>query len=136
MSMASLSRASSIKTMMAKGKKDEKADEKAKTQETVTQYITIILLFGLFLVVVSIVFLYLEIIENNKFKELFQLFQTFKIFKQGIESSPLSLLSNYCYYSGSAFNGSNSTGICLNFYSEYSSNLSKKYPEFNNFGNF
>ena len=135
MSMASLSRASSIKTMIAKGKKDEKADEKAKTQETVTQYTTIILLFGLFLVVVSVIFLYLEITENNKFKELFQLFQTFKIFKQGIESSPLSLLSNYCYYSGSALNGSNSTEICLNFYSEYSSNLSRKYPEFNKFGN-
>ena len=136
MSMASLSRASSIKTMIAKGKKDEKAEEKAKTKETVTQYTTIILLFGLFLVAVSIVFLYLEITENNKFKQLFQLFQTFKIFKQGIESSPLSLLSNYCYYSGSVFNTtSNSSEICLNFYSEYASNLSKKYPEFNNFGN-
>jgi len=135
-SAASLSRASSIKTLINK-RKDEKAEEKAKRQESVTHYTTIILLFGLFLVAVSVVFLYLEINENNKFKQLFQLFQTFKIFKQGIESSPLSLLSNYCYYNGSLTNASttdNSTGICLNFYTEYSANLSKKYPDFDDFG--
>ena len=134
MSSASLSRTSSIKTNAVKGKKDDKADEKAKRQETVTQYTTIILLFGLFLVAVSIVFLYLEITENNKFKQLFQLFQTFKIFKQGIESSPLSLLSNYCYYSGSVYTNANDSKLCLNFYSEYSDNLTKKYPDFLNFG--
>ena len=72
------------------------------------------MLFGLFLVVVSIVFLYLEVNENNKFKELFQLFQTFKIFKRGIESSPLSLLSNYCYYSKTLENSTNciNTTVC------------------------
>ena len=134
LSSVSLSRtSSSVKTNAGKGKKDEKADEKSKIQETVTRYTLIILLFGLFLVVVSVIFLYLEVTENNKFKQLFQLFQTFKIFKQGIESSPLSLLSNYCYYSGSVYNSSNSTGICLNFYSEYSDNISTKYPDFKNF---
>ena len=135
MSSQSLSRTStSVKTNANKGKKDDKADEKSKRQETVTRYTLIILLFGLFLVVVSVIFLYLEVTENNKFKQLFQLFQTFKIFKQGIESSPLSLLSNYCYYSGSVYNSSNSTGICLNFYSEYSDNISIKYPDFTKFG--
>ena len=139
MSSASLSRtSSSVKTNVGKGKKDEKADEKSKRQENVNRYTIVILFFGLFLVVVSVIFLYLEVTENNKFKQLFQLFQTFKIFKQGIESSPLSLLSNYCYYSGSAITStnttSNSTDICLNFYTEYSSNLTKKYPDFNNFG--
>ena len=140
MSSASLSRtSSSVKTNVGKGKKDEKADEKSKRQENVNRYTIVILFFGLFLVVVSVIFLYLEVTENNKFKQLFQLFQTFKIFKQGIESSPLSLLSNYCYYSGSAITstnttGSNTTGICLNFYTEYSSNLTTKYPDFNNFG--
>ena len=137
-SAASLSRASSIKTLINK-KKDEKANEKAKNQESVAKYTIIILFFGLFLVAVSVVFLYLEINENNKFKQLFQLFQTFKIFKQGIESSPLSLLSNYCYYNGSQNNDStshdNSYKICLNFYTEYSDNLSEKYTDFNNFGN-
>ena len=148
MSSASLSRTSaSVKTTGGKGKKDEKAEEKSKRQENVNRYTTIILLFGLFLVVVSIIFLYLEVDENNKFKVLFQLFQTFKIFKQGIESSPLSLLSNYCYYNGSVANnqtGTNGTSavrtnntfdICLNFYTEYSSNLSGKYTDFKKFGN-
>ena len=163
MSSASLSRtSSSVKTTNVKGKKDEKAEEKSKRQELVNRYTIVILLFGLFLVAVSIVFLYLEVNENNKFKELFQLFQTFKIFKRGIESSPLSLLSNYCYYSKtleySCKNETNCTGVnntncinitkctnitnislnkteqpCLNFYKEYSQNLSQKYPSFKNF---
>ena len=167
MSSASLSRTStSVKTSNVKGKKDEKAEEKSKRQEKVNRYTIIILLFGLFLVVVSIVFLYLEVNENNKFKELFQLFQTFKIFKRGIESSPLSLLSNYCYYSKTLENSTNCTTTiicseeskegsenctnittckeitfnedyqpCLNFYKEYSDNLTKKYPAFHNFTN-
>ena len=163
MSSASLSRtSSSIKTNNVKGKKDEKAEEKSKRQEKVNRYTVIILLFGLFLVVVSIIFLYLEVNENNKFKELFQLFQTFKIFKQGIESSPLSLLSNYCYYSKtlekyikctnttqcSEDDNQNCTYIincttindndetpCLNFYKEYSENLTVKYIAFKNFTN-
>ena len=144
MSSASLSRTStSVKTTNVKGKKDEKADEKSKRQEKVNRYTIIILLFGLFLVVVSIVFLYLEVNENNKFKELFQLFQTFKIFKRGIESSPLSLLSNYCYYSKTL--EKNETGEdseendgeqpCLNFYKQYSENLTKKYTDFLKFNN-
>ena len=134
MSSASLSRTSSLKTNIAKGKKDEKADEKAKRQETVTRYTIIILIFGLFLVVVSVIFLYLEVNENNKFKQLFQLFQTFKIFKRGIESSPLSLLSNYCYYNGSVINKTDiGNHSCLNFYDEYSNNMTIKYPEFLNF---
>ena len=141
MSSASLSRtSSSVKTNVGKGKKDDKADEKSKRQETVNRYTIFILFFGLFLVVVSVIFLYLEVSENNKFKQLFQLFQTFKIFKQGIESSPLSLLSNYCYYNGSMLGNStsnvnNTYDICLNFYTEYSHNLSIKYPDFNKFGN-
>ena len=141
MSSASLSvnSATSVRNA-AKGKKDDKVDEKSKRQETVNRYTIAILLFGLFLVIVSVIFLYLEITENDKFKQLFQLFQTFKLFKQGIESSPLSLLSNYCYYNGSMLKSTdknqndNNYDICLNFYTEYSNNLSEKYPDFNNFG--
>ena len=132
MSSASLSRtSSSVKTNIAKGKKDEKADEKSKRQELVNRYTIIILFFGLFLVVVSVIFLYLEVSENNSFKQLFQLFQTFKIFKRGIESSPLSLLSNYCYYNGgigtNATSGTNSSRDCTNFYSVYSKDILAKY---------
>ena len=144
MSSTSLSRSStSVKTTNVKGKKDEKTDEKSKRQEKVNRYTIIILLFGLFLVVVSIVFLYLEVNENNKFKELFQLFQTFKIFKRGIESSPLSLLSNYCYYSKALEKNETSEDSeendgeqpCLNFYKQYSENLTKKYTDFLKFEN-
>ena len=139
MSSASLSITSGVSTKgtLGKGKKDEKADEKSKRQEVVNRYTIAILFFGLFLVIVSVIFLYLEVTENDKFKQLFQLFQTFKIFKQGIESSPLSLLSNYCYYNGSMINSktniSSKDAICLNFYTEYSTNLSEKYPDFDNF---
>ena len=146
MSSASLSRTStSAKTTNIKGKKDEKIDEKSKRQEMVNRYTVIILLFGLFLVIVSIVFLFLEVNENNKFKELFQLFQTFKIFKRGIESSPLSLLSNYCYYSKTLETNESLENTlddyntdeqpCLNFYKQYSENLTKKYTDFLKFKN-
>ena len=128
LSSASLSRQSSIRTTAAKNKKDGKVDEKTKRAEKVNRYTVIILLFGVFLIGVSVVFLFLEVNENNKFKQLFQLFQTFKIFKRGIESSPLSLLSNYCYYSKLNKNKNFSNGQdCMNFYMEYSKNMSDKY---------
>ena len=128
LSSASLSRQSSIRTNAARNKKDGKVDEKTKRAEKVNRYTVIILLFGVFLIGVSVVFLFLEVSENNKFKQLFQLFQTFKIFKRGIESSPLSLLSNYCYYTKLDINKNFSNGQhCMNFYMEYSQNISDKY---------
>ena len=128
LSSASLSRQSSIRTNAARNKKDGKVDEKTKRAEKVNRYTVIILLFGVFLIGVSVVFLFLEVSENNKFKQLFQLFQTFKIFKRGIESSPLSLLSNYCYYTKLNISKNFSNGQdCMNFYQEYSKNISDKY---------
>ena len=128
LSSASLSRQSSIRTNAARNRKDGKVDEKTKRAEKVNTYTIIILLFGVFLIGVSVVFLFLEVNENNKFKQLFQLFQTFKIFKRGIESSPLSLLSNYCYYTKLDINKKFSNGQqCMNFYMEYSQNISDKY---------
>ena len=131
LSSASLSRQSSIRTNAMKNKKDTKVDEKLKREKEVRNYTIIIILFGVFLVCVSIIFLYMEVNENNKFKQLFQLFQTFKIFKRGIESSPLSLLSNYCYYS-SLLNTTDENGNqCLNFYKEYSENITKNLEKNN-----
>ena len=125
LSSASMSRQSSIRTNAMRNKKDTKIDEKLKRAKEVRNYTIIILLFGVFLVLVSVIFLYMEVNENNKFKQLFQLFQTFKIFKRGIESSPLSLLSNYCYFSSKS-NITNGNGSqCLNFYKEYSENITK-----------
>ena len=131
LSSASLSRQSSIRTNAMKNKKDTKVDEKIKREKEVRNYTIIIILFGAFLVCVSIIFLYMEVNENNKFKQLFQLFQTFKIFKRGIESSPLSLLSNYCYFS-SLLNTTDENGNqCLNFYKEYSENITKNLEKNN-----
>jgi len=131
LSSASLSRQSSIRTNAMKNKKDTKVDEKIKREKEVRNYTIIIILFGVFLVCVSIIFLYMEVNENNKFKQLFQLFQTFKIFKRGIESSPLSLLSNYCYFS-SLLNTTDENGNqCLNFYKEYSENITKNLEKNN-----
>ena len=124
-SAASLSRQSSIRTNIMKNKKDTKIDEKIKRAKEVKNYTVIILLFGVFLVLVSVIFLYMEVNENNKFKQLFQLFQTFKIFKRGIESSPLSLLSNYCYFSSKSNVTDQYGNKCLNFYKEYSENITK-----------
>ena len=61
--------------------------------------------------------------------------QTFKIFKRGIESSPLSLLSNYCYYTSNKNISDDIGNQCLNFYKEYSENITKKYPSFTLFVN-
>ena len=123
LSSASMSRQSSIRTNAMRGKKDTKIDEKLKRAKEVRNYTIIILLFGVFLVLVSVIFLYMEVNENNKFKQLFQLFQTFKIFKRGIESSPLSLLSNYCYYNSKSNTTDDYGNQCLNFYKEYSENI-------------
>ena len=80
MSSASLSRtSSSVKTNVGKNKKDEKADEKSKRQENVNRYTIVILFFGLFLVVVSVIFLYLEVTENNKFRRYNIFWQIFRI---------------------------------------------------------
>ncbi len=125
LSSASMSRQSSVRTNAMRNKKDTKIDEKLKRAKEVRNYTIIILLFGVFLVLVSVIFLYMEVNENNKFKQLFQLFQTFKIFKRGIESSPLSLLSNYCYFSSKTNTTDEYGNQCLNFYKEYSENITK-----------
>ena len=131
LSSASMSRQSSIRTNAMRDKKDTKIDEKIKRAKEVRNYTVIILLFGVFLVLVSVIFLYMEVNENNKFKQLFQLFQTFKIFKRGIESSPLSLLSNYCYFT-SKTNATDEYGNhCINFYKEYSENITKNLEKNN-----
>ena len=72
------------------------------------------------LIGISIIFLILEDIENTKYKNLINLFYTFHIFKRGIESIPLTLISNYKY----SLEGIQTGNLFLN-YSEY---LGAKYP--------
>ena len=92
---------------LAKGKKGNKADEKNKRSEELKRYTIIILSFGIFLILITIIFLILEIRQNNNFQSLFSLFEIFRRFKRGVESSPLSLLTNYKYYDVANENGTN-----------------------------
>ena len=99
LSSASLSgSAQSTRSSLVKGKKGTKADEKNKRAEELKRYTFIILIFGGFLIAIAIIFLIFEIRQNNNFQSLFKLFETFRRFKRGVESSPLSLLTNYKYY--------------------------------------
>ena len=111
---------------MAKGKKGTKNDDKNKRVENLKRYTVIILMFGSFLILIAIIFLILEIRQNNNFQSLFTLFETFKRFKRGVESSPLSLLTNYRYFDNNNINGSNIYEI----YSELITNYNPIFKEF------
>ena len=97
----------STRSSLTKGKKGSKNDQKSKKAEELKRYTIIILSFGAFLIMITFIFLILEIQQNNDFQSLFNLFETFKRFKSGVESSPLSLLTNYRYYDNNTINGIN-----------------------------
>ena len=99
--------AKSTRSSLTKGRKGNKTDEKNKRSEELKRYTIIILLFSVFLILITLLFLILEIRQNNNFQSLFNLFETFKRFKRGVESSPLSLLTNFRYYNGSEGAGNN-----------------------------
>ena len=108
LSLASFSgSAISTNSSFAKGKKEVKNDEKNKRAEELKRYTIIILVFSLFLIMICFIFLILGIRQNNNFQELFNLFDKFKRFKRGAESSSLSLVSNYKYYSSDNHLGTN-----------------------------
>ena len=108
LSLASFSgSALSTGSSLQKGKKEVKNDEKNKRAEELKRYTIIILIFSLFLIMICFLFLILGINQNNNFQELFNLFDKFKRFKRGAESSSLSLVSNYKYYSSENPNGTN-----------------------------
>ena len=119
MSSASLSRASSMDSTRQKGKKDEKTEEKKAKQQQLYKTVYIILGFGIMLIIISVIFLILENMENTKFQNSIQLFHTFHIFKRGIETMPITILSNYKYEINKM--------KCNNLYEEYSKNLGIKY---------
>ena len=115
--------ARSTGSSLAKGKKGAKADEKNKRAEELKRYTVIILLFGGFLIMITILFLVLETKQNNNFQSLFNLFEAFRRFKRGVESSPLSLLTNYKYYINDNQEGEN-------IYEIYSKEIYKFDPIF------
>ena len=120
-SILSVSKASSIgESLRAKGKKDEKMEEKKLKRQQLYKSVYIILGFGILLIGISVIFLILEDSENNKFRKLINLFYIFHIFKRGIESIPLTILSNYKY----RVDGLNSQ----NLFANYSEILAEKYP--------
>ena len=71
------------------------------------------------LIAISVIFLILEDSENLKFENLINLFNIFHIFKRGIESIPLTILSNYKY----DINGTKTEDLFQN----YSRKLGEKY---------
>ena len=124
LSSASLSgSAKSTRSSLTKGKKGNKTDEKNKRSEELKRYTIIILLFSVFLIMITLMFLILEIRQNNNFQSLFNLFETFKRFKRGVESSPLSLLTNFRYYDINDGGGAN-------IYELFSIEISDKSPIF------
>ena len=124
-SILSVSKASSIgDSLKARGKKDDKLEEKKIKRQQLYKSVYIILGFGILLIGISVIFLILEDSENNKFQKLINLFYIFHIFKRGIESIPLTILSNYKY----RVDNYNSE----NLFENYSKELGIKYPTLSN----
>ena len=115
-------------SMSVHGKKGHKESEQKLKYKQVNNFTYLILCFGFFLMIITFIFLILEIQKNHTFQLLFGLFQTLKYFKRGIECCPLSLLANLCYYSGYIFDGMN----CYDFYDHYSEDIIKLNPEMGN----
>ena len=124
LSLASFSgSALSTNSSLTRGKKEVKNDEKNKRAEELKRYTIIILIFSIFLIMICIIFLILGINQNKNFQELFNLFDKFKKFKRGAESSSLSLISNYKYYSSEYKEGTN-------MYQKYSNEVQDIDPIF------
>lgn len=111
-------------SMSVHGKKSHKESEQKLKYKQVNNFTYLILCFGFFLMLVTLIFLILEIQKNNTFQLLFGLFQSLKYFRRGIEFSPLSILANLCYYSENVDDGMN----CYDFYEHYSENIIKVNP--------
>ena len=114
-----------------KGKQNDKNYERIRSLNTIYRFTIIILIFGIFLIILSAIFLFLLVKENMYFRNVFELFQTFKKFKRGIESCPLSLLSNYRYVSEYDFN-TNQVIKSISIYENYSNNLKKNFKSLAN----
>ena len=89
-----------------------KIEEKKKRNKQIQIFIFSILIYGFFLMILTLIFLIIVLHENHIFKNLFQLFQSFTIFQNSIESIPLMILSNFCYHK--------KNNECINYYKYYS----------------
>lgn len=113
-------------SLSVKNKKMLHDKEKKLRYRQVNSFTLLIFCFGLLLMAITLIFLVLEITQNNTFQSLFQLFQIFKYFKRGVDASPLSILSNLCYYN-------ETTGDCDDYFIEYSKDLMDKQTDLANF---
>ena len=102
------------------GKMGGKIEEKRKRYKQVYYFTIGIFIYGLFLMILTLTCLVMVIEENNVFKSLFELFQSFKKLQRSIETTPLSLFANFCYFS-------ENRDFCVNYYEDYSKNLQNKY---------
>ena len=98
-----------------RGKQNDKEDKGLNMMNDINNYNILILIYSIVLIILTTIFLILEVTINNNFKTLFKLFGIFKQFKFGIESSPLSLISNFKFYRNESF--------AINKYEEYSNKL-------------
>ena len=89
-----------------------KNEEKKKRYKQIQIFVFSILIYGFFLMILTLIFLIIVLHENHIFKNLFQLFQSFTIFQNSIESIPLMILSNFCYHK--------KNNECINYYKYYS----------------
>ena len=101
-----------------------KIEDKKKRYKQIQNFTFSILIYGFFLVALTIIFLITVFKENNIFKSLFQLFQSFKRFQREIEKAPLMILSNFCYYKENS--------ECVNYYEYYSDYMKKMHINLQN----
>ena len=97
---------------------DKKKQNEKKTGEEVMQRFTIIIfILSLFVIIVTVIFLFLELSKNSYFSKLISLFHSFKIFKRGLESVPVCVLSNYNFINNN---------VSVRLYEEYSLKLAQR----------
>ena len=93
--------------------------------KNINLFVRLISSFLIILVIISIIFLSLVVVQDKKFESLFFLFQKYKYYKRGIEIEPLRLFANICLYRIRF-------GDCINFYSNYSENIAARNPSMEN----
>ena len=107
------------------GKMNAKTEEKRKRYKQVYYFTIGIFIYGLFLMILTLTCLVMVLKENNVFKLLFELFQSFKKLQRSIETTPLSLFANFCYFS-------EKSEFCINYYENYSKNLQNQFEQLKN----
>lgn len=105
-----------------KGRKNLRGSQKKIRYKQVSNFTIFIICFGLFLTIITLLFFILAATKNNTFQSLFKLFQTYRFYKRGVQSAPLSILSNNCYHH-------NSSETCYNYYKFYSEYMTTTFPD-------